>query len=343
MPKAVSTYHHGVTVIGSLNVDLVSITPRIPVGGETLTSSSFSTGAGGKGGNQAVAAARTSRKKGSKVENGDVLVKFIGAVGGDAFGENLRKGMESDGIDVSGVKVVEGQNTGVAVIIVEQGTGENRILVNPGANGTVTPDLFQNVENLGTEKPDLVVLQLEIPLETTLAVVKLCQEHDIPVLLNPAPAVPLPEWVYKGLENLIVNETEAAILSGRSLEEVNAPDFNWKSITDHFLALGVRNVVITLGGKGVFAADSYIHSYGSHYAPKKVKVVDTTCAGDTFVGAYASLYVKGQSDEGPEAGWDLSEVVRKCMRASEITVQRAGAQVAIPWGDEVGWDSADSE
>lgn len=321
-----------ITVIGSLNNDLVSITPRVPVGGETLTSSSFHTGAGGKGGNQAVAAARTSRSKGSSPADSDVQVKFVGAVGNDPFGPSLKNGLAADGINTDDIKVVDGQNTGVAVIIVEEGTGENRILVNPGANGTVTPDLFTTVESLGSPKPDLVVLQLEIPLETVLAIIKLCQSANIAVLLNPAPAVPLPDFVYPGLEHLVVNETEAAILSGRSVDEVNAAGFDWNIVTDDFINRGVKNVVVTLGGKGAFSSARL--GDGTHLPANKVKVVDTTCAGDTFVGAYATMFVKTLGQDGT---WDLKEAVRKSSKASEITVQRKGAQIAIPWANEIDW------
>ena len=321
-----------ITVIGSLNSDLVSVTERVPTGGETLTSKSFHTGAGGKGANQAVAAARTSRKKGSSPSDSDVQVKFVGAVGADPFGPSLKNGLKEEGIDASRVNVVENETTGVAVIIVEEATGENRILVNPGANATVTPNQFDNVESLGSPKPDLIILQLEIPLETVLKIIKICQAANIAVLLNPAPAVPMPDFVFKGLEHLVVNETEAAILSGRSVDEVNASGFDWNTVTDDFINRGVKNVVVTLGGKGAFSSAKL--GDGTQLPANKVKVVDTTCAGDTFVGAYASLFVKTL---GQESTWSLKEAVRKSSKASEITVQRKGAQIAIPWADEVNW------
>jgi ribokinase len=323
-----------ITVIGSLNADLVTITERVPVGGETLTSKSFSIGAGGKGANQAVAAARVSRpnprnSSTSAAASSDVVVKFIGAVGADQFGPTLVTGVAADGVDTSRIKVLQGETTGVAVILVEEATGENRILVNPGANYTVQPEDFTSIESLGMPKPDLVVLQLEIPLQTVLTIIKHCQTAKVAVLLNPAPAVPLPESVYEGLEHLIVNETEAAILSGQDVDEVNAKDFDWGIVTDEFLKKGVKNVVVTLGGKGSYSSGKI--GGGSLLPANKVKVVDTTCAGDTFVGAYASIYVGSLGKNG----WDLKEAVRKSSKASELTVQRKGAQTAIPWADEL--------
>jgi ribokinase len=327
-----------ITVIGSLNTDLVTVTERVPQGGETLTSKSFGTGAGGKGANQAVAAARTSRSNpknsaSSDALNSDVDVKFIGAVGADPFGPSIVAGMKADGLDVSRIKVLEGQTTGVAVILVEEATGENRILVNPGANYTLRPEDFTKIEDLGTPKPDLVILQLEIPLDTVLTIIELCKAANVALLLNPAPAVPLPETVFVGLEHLVVNETEAAILSGRNVETVNADGFDWGVVTDEFLNKGVKNVVVTLGGKGSYSSGAI--GKGSLLPANKVKVVDSTCAGDTFVGAYATFYVRSLETEG---SWDLKDAVRKSSKASELTVQRQGAQDAIPWSDEINWD-----
>lgn len=327
-----------ITVIGSLNTDLVTVTERVPQGGETLTSKSFGTGAGGKGANQAVAAARTSRSNPKNSSSSDALqsdvdVKFIGAVGADPFGPSIVAGMRADGLDVSRIKVLEGQTTGVAVILVEEATGENRILVNPGANYTLRPEDFTKIEDLGTSKPDLVILQLEIPLDTVLTIIELCKAANVALLLNPAPAVPLPETVFVGLEHLVVNETEAAILSGRNVETVNADGFDWGVVTDEFLNKGVKNVVVTLGGKGSYSSGAI--GKGSLLPANKVKVVDSTCAGDTFVGAYATFYVRSLETEG---SWDLKEAVRKSSKASELTVQRQGAQDAIPWSDEINWD-----
>ncbi|KAL8987535.1 MAG: hypothetical protein Q9177_003261, partial [Variospora cf. flavescens] len=214
-----------ITIIGSLNTDLITRTPRLPHPGETLTATSFSTGCGGKGCNQAVACARLSRSS-SSPSSGDapslITTRMLGAVGGDdEFGGALIKGLQRNGVDASDVSVVKGQRTGVAVIVVEEDTGENRILLTPGANFSVMPgslpeDLFlEGKKEEKKEKPALVILQLEIPLETVVHVMKRARANGVPVLLNPAPAPPaegkkrLPVDVFMGLEHLVLNETEA--------------------------------------------------------------------------------------------------------------------------------------
>ena len=173
-----------ITIIGSLNTDLVTVTPRVPSGGETLTATSFSTGPGGKGANQAVACCRLSRPSpGRPFPFPDVFVRMVGAVGADEFGPRLISGMKADGIDVSGIREVEGETTGVAVIIVEEASGENRILLNPGANHTLHPSNFTSPSSLGISLPHLIILQLEIPLETVLQILKTAKEARVPVLL----------------------------------------------------------------------------------------------------------------------------------------------------------------
>ncbi|PVH74305.1 Ribokinase-like protein [Cadophora sp. DSE1049] len=344
-----------ITVIGSLNTDLVSVTARVPSGGETLTGTSFHTGPGGKGANQAVAAARLSRAnphsasalKSRKVEDEDILVKMVGAVGNDEFGPKVIAGMKEDGIDVTGIQVVEDQPTGVAVIIVESTTGENRILLNPGANSTLQPQSFLPPSSSPptpspfTPPPSLLLLQLEIPLPTILQIITTASTTSpkpTPILLNPAPAVPLSETIYPSITHLILNESEAALLTSRSVEEVEDPGFDWSVVTGEFIEKGVKNVVVTLGSKGAFWAsastekDKAIKS-GFVPAEKVSKVVDTTAAGDTFVGAYAVAVVRAEG-EG-KGDLDLDKVVRRACKASARTVQKEGAQGSIPWADEV--------
>jgi ribokinase len=325
-----------ITIIGSLNMDLVTLTPYIPKGGETMTANSFSTGAGGKGANQAVACARLSRLKPSPSSStispptSNITVKMVGAVGQDEFGPRLISGMKEDGIDVSGIREVAGKTTGVAVIIVESGSGENRIMLNPGANHTLLPSDFLTPESLGSPLPDLIILQLEIPLETVLQILEIAKKAGVSVLLNPAPAVKLPDLAFPSITHLIVNESEAAILSGRSVDEVEGPDFDWQKVADEFISKGAENVVVTLGSKGAFWATSESSSYVS--AAKVKKVVDTTAAGDTFVGAYAVRVVSVDST-APKGG--LEEIVAGACKAAGRTVEKEGAQSAIPWADEI--------
>ncbi|KAF2279984.1 ribokinase-like protein [Westerdykella ornata] len=316
-----------ISVIGSLNVDLVTRTQRVPVGGETLTSESFSIGYGGKGANQAVACARLSRTQ-SQALNGeasDIEVRMVGAVGDDEFSPGFLESLRKDGVRTEMVEVLKGKKTGVAVIIVETGTGENRILVSPGANGEVP------VQDLVVGDEGLVLFQLELPLEVVLHNMRIAREKGVEVIINPAPAVPLPEEAYKGLGHLLVNETEAAILSG-----IDNPT-NWDEVAAVFISRGVKNVVITLGGEGVYYQTEKRHAQskpGTLVPARKVKVVDTTAAGDTFTGAYSVAVARWKS--GPEATeFDLDAAVAYANRASSMTVQKQGAQSSIPWIDEV--------
>ncbi|KAJ8057891.1 hypothetical protein OCU04_013073 [Sclerotinia nivalis] len=320
-----------ITVIGSLNIDLVTLTPRVPAGGETLTATSFSTGPGGKGANQAVACARLSRPNPASAPSydSDVLVKMIGAVGDDEFGPSLISSLKSSLIDPTSVQTIPNQSTGVAVILVESDSGENRILLSPGANHSLEPSTFTHASSLGTPLPTLLILQLEIPLPTILQILSTASTNHIPVLLNPAPAQKLPPSAYPSITHLILNETEAAILTSRPISSVTSPTFDWRTVTSQFLALGCKTVIITLGAKGAIFATGNIYEHIP--AEENVKVVDTTAAGDTFVGAYAVELVRnGNAD----AGVMLAAVAKAC-KAAARTVEKEGAQSAIPWADEV--------
>jgi ribokinase len=282
---------------------------------------------------EAVACARLSRPNphGGPLSPTDITVRMVGAVGSDEFGPRLIHGMKTDGIDTSSIRIVEGQTTGVAVILVEESTGQNRILLNPGANSTLLPSSFLTPPSLGSPLPDLRILQLEIPLETVVQITETAKKSGVDVLLNPAPAVPLPDEVFQGLAHLIVNESEAAILAGRAVEDFEAPDFDWEIITSEFLRKGVKNVIVTLGAKGAFWASAGGENGGKGYvdAEKVERVVDTTAAGDTFVGAYAVRIVEGEWER------DMGSVVRGACMAAGRTVESEGAQSAIPWADEV--------
>jgi ribokinase len=274
-----------IAVIGSLNADLTSYASRIPNGGETLHGTSFKTGSGGKGGNQACACAKLSRSS-TKLHDGSAIIKMVGAVGNDQHGSMLLKDLQATGIDTSGVAIKDDVETGVAIIIVEESSGENRILLNAGANYSITPEQFEMLEE---PFPDLIILQLEIPVETTVQILRAARRANVPVLLNPAPAVELPEEIYEGLDHLIMNESEVAILSGCSVEEIE-DEKSLQNVTRKFHERGVKNVIVTLGGRGVFF--SVKEGENGLVKAKKVDVVGTTAAGDTFVGAYALEVVK---------------------------------------------------
>ncbi|KAL9116954.1 MAG: hypothetical protein Q9187_006514 [Circinaria calcarea] len=331
-----------ILIIGSLNTDLTTLTPRLPRAGETLTATSFRTGCGGKGANQAVACARASRRRppppadprnvsnSSSHDSDDVNVQvsMVGAVGSDTYGTQLLNELSGNGIDVSGISVHENVPTGVAVIIVESSTGENRILVIPGANALVTFD------NLVPPLPELVVLQLEIPLQIVLAVMRAARQQGVDVLLNPAPAVELPVEALQGLGHLVMNESEASILSGGVPDSEEADsDMALQSALRKFSDLAVQQTIITLGAEGV-AYSTGQGSFARLAAEEVDKVIDTTAAGDTFVGTYAVEVVKWKREQG-EGTFDLRKAVGKANRAAARTVQRKGAMESIPWVDEV--------
>ncbi|PVH93717.1 Ribokinase-like protein [Periconia macrospinosa] len=316
-----------ITVIGSLNVDLVTRTHRVPVAGETLTSESFDTGFGGKGANQAVACARLSRtqKQAAGGEASDVEVRMVGAVGDDQFGAGFVENLQKDGLKTNGVKVLKGKKTGVAVIVVETGSGENRIMFCPGANYDV------EAKDLVDADADVALFQLELPLDVVVHNMRAARDKGVETIINPAPAIQLPEEVYQGLNHLIVNETEASIMSG-----IENPT-SWDKVAAVFIARGVKNVIITLGGEGVYYQTDkrQDQSQPGQFVPaRKVKVVDTTAAGDTFVGAYTVAVARWKT-MSKGANFDLGAAIEHANRAASLTVQKAGAQSSIPWSDEV--------
>ena len=280
-----------ITVVGSLNSDLVTVTDRLPGAGETLASRSFSMLPGGKGANAAVAAARLShckplepaevpKQERASDDVDGIRVRMVGCVGNDQFGQPLIDAMRRNQVDASGIRVSEGA-TGVSVIVVEAELGQNRILFNPGANYHLKPDDFLSLESLKEGPagawPDLVVAQLEIRRETVAQVLATAGRAGVATLLNPAPASALPMEVYASVTHLILNETEAATLTGRREEDLGGVQA-WQEVVYDFLRRGVQNAVLTLGEKGAFYA-SKDGSHGHVEAQKGVKVVDTTGAG----------------------------------------------------------------
>ncbi|KFA67749.1 hypothetical protein S40285_00994 [Stachybotrys chlorohalonatus IBT 40285] len=319
-----------ITILGSLNIDLVSYVPHHPLPGETLTSSSFSTSPGGKGANQAVACAKLSRSSpassSAPAPAPTAVVSMVGAVGRDSYGDTLVSSLSSYGADTSGVARRADVPTGMAIIVVDEADGQNRIILSPGANHSLRPE---HLPVLPTPLPDLLIMQLEVPLDTVLQALAAARTARVPVLLNPAPAVPLPADAYDGLAHLVVNETEAALLSGCA--ESDLDDLvGLQRVGAQFLERGVANVIITLGGRGVFYANKAGAS--ALVPPVKTTVVDTTAAGDTFVGSYALAVVQAAASG---AAFDIDGAVKVANRAAAITVARKGAQVSIPWRDEL--------
>ena len=295
-----------VVVVGSLNMDLVMRTPRVPVGGETMHGHEFSTLPGGKGANQAVACARLGAK-----------VSMIGQVGNDGFGSTLRDGLAADGIDVGGVRQTTAVGTGVAMILVED-IGQNRIVLAAGANGALTPaDLDAHAALI--EGAAMLVLQLEVPMPVVQRAIEIAHAAGVPVLLNPGPAVPLPEAIWTQIDILVPNESEATLLSG-----VEVTDAASAYAAAHvFRRRGVKYVLITLGANGVAVVDDG----GERHLPAHVvKAVDTTAAGDTFIGGISAGLVEGMP---------IDDAVALGQRASALCVTRHGAQPSIPYRREI--------
>ena len=291
-----STAQKPIVVVGSINIDLVANTDRIPSAGETLTGSDFQIHHGGKGANQAVAAARLGYP-----------VQMIGRVGDDAFGDQLRDGLKQAGVDTSAVAVSKG-SSGVAVILVAA-SGENSIVVIPGANAQLLPaDLDANLEII--RNAGIVLAQLEIPLETIVALSAICEREDVPLMLDPAPARALPEELLRRITWFTPNETEAAAYTHTQPSTENA------SIAQALMEQGIANVVLKLGARGAYLATA--KGQTETIAPFPVKAVDTTAAGDCFNGAFAVALLSG------------STPAQSARFAAAISVTRAGAQPSMP-------------
>ena len=309
-----------IEVVGSLNVDLVTVTRRIPNAGETLAATSFDTGFGGKGANQAVACARLLEDSPTST----TLVKMVGAVGADEFGQKSLKRLEEEHIDHSGVRSVHDVKTGTTMIIVEEGSGENRILFVPGANHHVTP---QDVDLDSGFQDNLVLFQLELPLSTVIAALEKAKSLGKVTILNPAPATPIPHLTYAHIDHLIVNESEASMLSGIPEEKLSV---SLEQVADIFIEKGVHYVLVTLGANGVFWKVAGGRS--SHVKARSVKAVDTTAAGDTFVGAYAAYLACVMTFPNDLT---LKAAIEFANHAAAISVQKHGAQASIPYRNEL--------
>ena len=295
-----------IVVIGSINMDLVLRVPRMPLPGETLTGGAFRTIPGGKGANQAVACARLSGKVA-----GAQQVAMVGCVGDDAFGATLRAALVGDGIIDSHVTTLPGVASGIASILVDD-NGQNSIVIAGGANDLLSPAHIDAAKGL-IKQADIVVLQLETPMATVVHAIKLARSLGKTVVLNPAPAASLPDGVLELVDYLIPNEIEAAMLAGVSPEGADA-----KALAAALQKLGSDNVIITLGSKGVHAA-----LYGGDFTfpAEVVQAVDTTAAGDTFIGGFVA---------GLVSGMDEAEAIQQGQRAAAWSVTKPGAQTSIP-------------
>ena len=295
-----------VLVVGSLNVDLVVRAPRQPRPGETLTGDGFATDQGGKGANQAVAAARMG-----------VPVAMIGRIGNDDHGRRMRAALQREGIDAAAVGVDDTLPTGVACIIVSH-DGENSIVVVPGANhGLSVAHVDAQAARLAAAR--VVVAQLETPQAVVLHALRLARNAGALTLLNAAPAAALAPDYLQAVQWLVVNEGEAAALVGTPVDEMSQA----RAAAQALRALGPSDVVITLGARGLVHAGA---AGVTHHTATAVKAVDTTGAGDTFVGVLAA---------GLAQGLPADEALRRGQAAAAIAVTRRGAQAAMPSAAEV--------
>ncbi len=282
-------------------MDLVTRAPRLPKGGETLIGQSFTTVSGGKGANQAVAAARLGAQ-----------VSMIGCVGNDAYGEALRGALLAEQIDCQAVSTVDG-SSGVALIVVDD-SSQNSIVIVPGANGALTAEAIDRFDSV-IRAADVLICQLEVPDASVGHALKRGRELGKTVILNPAPASrPLPADWYASIDYLIPNESEASALSGLSVDSLDTA----QAAATRLIALGAGKVIITLGAQGSLFADGQRFE---HFPAPVVKAVDTTAAGDTFVGGFAAALAVGK---------DEAQAIRFGQVAAALSVTRAGAQPSIP-------------
>ncbi len=295
-----------IVVIGSCNTDMVISMDHLPLPGETLIGGEFFMNSGGKGANQAVAAARLGGN-----------VSFIAKVGNDPFGKRALEQYRAEGIDVKHILTDPEQPSGVALIMVDA-QGENSIAVASGANAHLTTKDINNAKEI-LSRADIVLMQLETPITTVEHAANVAKRSGAKVILNPAPAQPLPESLLQNLYILIANETEAEFISGTQITDMDSV----ARAADILCDKGVEKVVITLGSRGAFVKERGNY----HQIPGlKVKAVDATAAGDTFCGALCVALAEGKN---------LTEAVTFANRCAAVTVTRMGAQSSLPYRSEI--------
>jgi ribokinase len=295
-----------ITVVGSLNYDLIIRTPNLPTPGQTIHGHDFRTACGGKGANQAYAVARMSQP-----------ALMIGCIGDDAFGAEMIANLKSVGIDTSGIARRDGMASGIAMILVEA-SGQNEIVIAAGANGTHTAeDVQRHADRIRSSAA--VITQLETTLAASEAALILARAAGKLTVLNPAPYSPVSDALLGHCDYIIPNESEAAAMTGIEVNDINTAS----RAATVLKARGARNVVVTLGAGGVWLDTE---TWQGHVPAFEVQAVDTVAAGDTFIGAFVTRLVEGASPR---------EAARFSCAASAISVTRPGAQPSIPTRAEV--------
>lgn len=304
--KGISMAAKAIVVIGSSNIDLVAKSHKIPVVGETLTGSDFFMTPGGKGANQAVAAAKLGAN-----------VIFIARLGKDVFAEKSLENFKSVNINTKHIAQLDGVPSGVAVIAIDD-NGKNIIIVVPGANGKLLPADAEKA-SADIAAAGVVVCQLEIPIETVEKAAEIAVKNKVPFILDPAPARPLSDKLLSMVDVIKPNETEAQTITGIKVTDVESAS----KAADWLLGKGVKNVIITLGDKGALLANKS----GKETIDRiKVKAVDSTAAGDAFTGALAYGLANGNS---------LKDAAKYANAVAAISVTRLGAQASMPTKQEV--------
>ena len=304
-----------ILVVGSFMMDLIASTPRAPQEGETVVGLKFRTAPGGKGANQAVQCARLG-----------AAVTMVGRVGADAFGEVLKGAAGAAGVDVTHVTVDENESSGVGQIVLEvsEHDARNRIVVCPGANFTMRQEHIAWLqERIGDY--DIVMMQLELPMEIMETVAAWAHEAGVPVMLNPAPAAPLSDELLSHGTYLAPNEHEAALLSGHAIRVENGADpEDLLAVSEYFRSRGVGKLIVTLGENGAVIANGETMERAD--SVRMEKVMDTTAAGDSFVASFCTFVAAGLSE---------LDALRFAAYAAAITVSRMGAIPSLPTLNEV--------